>query len=224
MPSINAERLNELRPYVELAERLGKFQALRGIKGLHKITIEYSGSVTEHPSRPLTNALLKGLLEPIVGPMVNHVNAPHLARERGIQVVEKRCDTSQEFANLIRLTVSGGNGDSSVGGAVFGGDDYRIVRVDDHHVEAVLSGHILIMHNEDRPGVIGCIGQVFGEAGINIAMMGLSRRKINGRAISLITVDSKIPEGALQKLRANPHIISAVQVNLLNRRLNLPTT
>lgn len=214
MPSINAERLSEIRPYVELAERLGKFQALRGIKGLHQITIEYAGSVTEYPSRPLTNALLKGLLEPIVGSMVNHVNAPHLARERGIQVVEKSCDTSQEFANLIRLTVSGSNGDSSVGGAVFGGDDYRIVRVDDHHVEAVPHGHILIMHNEDRPGVIGCIGQVFGEAGINIAMMGLSRRKIQGRAISLITVDSKIPEAALQQLRANPHIISAVQVSL----------
>jgi len=214
MPSISAERLSEIRPYVDLAERLGKFQAQRGIKGLQRITIEYSGSVTEHPSRPLTNALLKGLLEPIVGPTVNHVNAPHLARERGIQVAERSCDMCQEFANLIRLTVVGSNGESSVSGSLFGDQDYRIVRVDDHHVEAVPAGHILIMHNQDCPGVIGFIGQVCGESGINIAMMGLSRRKIQGRAISLITVDSKIPEGVLQQLRANPHIISAVQVSL----------
>lgn len=214
MPSISAERLSEIRPYVELAERLGKFQAQRGVKALQKITIEYSGSVTEHPSRPLTNALLKGLLEPIVGPIVNHVNAPHLARERGIQIEERSCDMAQEFTNLIRLTVSGSNGESSVSGALFGDQDYRIVRVNDHHVEAVPVGHILIMHNEDCPGVIGFIGQIFGEAGINIAMMGLSRRKIQGRAISLITVDSKIPEETLRLLRANPHIISAVQVSL----------
>ncbi|APG28010.1 phosphoglycerate dehydrogenase [Syntrophotalea acetylenivorans] len=214
MPSINAERLSEIRPYLDLAERLGKFQAQRGIKGLQQITIEYSGGVTEHPSRPLTNALLKGLLEPIVGPSVNHVNAPHLARERGIQVVERSCDMSLEFANLIRLTVVGSDGESSVSGSLFGDQDYRIVRVDDHHVEAVPDGHILVMHNQDCPGVIGFIGQVFGESGINIAMMGLSRRKIQGRAISLITVDSKIPEEVLQRLRSNPHIISAVQVNL----------
>jgi D-3-phosphoglycerate dehydrogenase len=199
---------------VELAERLGKFQAQRGVKALQKITIEYSGSVTAHPSRPLTNALLKGLLEPIVGPMVNHVNAPHLARERGIQIEERSCDMGQEFTNLIRLTVSGSNGESSVSGSLFGDHDYRIVRVNDHHVEAVPNGHILIMHNEDCPGVIGFIGQILGEAGINIAMMGLSRRKIQGRAISLITVDSKIPEEVLQRLRTNPHIISAVQVSL----------
>ena len=214
MPSISAERLSEIRPYVNLVERLGRFQSQRGIKGLQQITIEYSGTVTEYPSRPLTNALLKGLLEPIVGPAVNHVNAPHLARERGIQIVERSCDTSHEFANLIRLTVTGSNGDSSVSGALFGDQDYRIVRVDDHHVEAVPNGHILILHNQDCPGVIGFLGQVLGEAGINIAMMGLSRRKIQGRAISLITVDSKIPEEVLQCLRANPHIISAIQVSL----------
>lgn len=214
VPSISADRLREVRPYLDLAERLGKFQAQRRIRGIERVTIEYSGSVAEHPAHPLTNALLKGLLEPIVGPMVNHINAPHLARERGIQVIERSSVMAQDFANLIRLTVSGNEGESSVGGSLFGDHDYRIVRVDDHHVEAVPDGNILIMHNEDRPGVIGFIGQIFGQAGINIAMMGLSRRKIQGRAISLITVDGKIPEAVLQQLRTNPHILSAVQVCL----------
>jgi D-3-phosphoglycerate dehydrogenase len=214
VPSISADLLAKIQPYVELAERLGTFQALRGFRGLQSVTIEYAGSVTEHPTRPLTFALIKGLLSPILGPMVNYVNAPHLARERGIRVVERRCDTSDEFSNVIHLNVTSDEGESSVSGALFGEKDYRIVRVDGHHVEAVPSGHILMLHNEDRPGVIGFIGQVLGQAGINIAMMNLSRHKINGRAISLLTVDSKIPEAVLEQLRANPHIISAVQVKL----------
>jgi D-3-phosphoglycerate dehydrogenase len=214
MPSINADLLDKIRPYVELAERLGTFQTLRGFRGLQSVTIEYVGGVTEYPTRPLTLALLKGLLAPILGPMVNYVNAPHLARERGIKIIERTCDTSDEFSNVIHLTVTCDEGESSVSGTLFGEKDYRIVRVDGHHVEAVPLGHILVLHNADRPGVIGFIGQVLGQAGINIAMMNLSRHKINGRAISLLTVDSQIPEPVLEQLRANPHIISAVQVKL----------
>lgn len=214
MPSISAELRAKIMPYIELAERLGTFQTLRGFRGLQSVTIEYAGSVTEHPTRPLTFALLKGLLAPILGPMVNYVNAPHLARERGIKIIERRCDTSDEFSNVIHLSVTCDEGESSVSGALFGERDYRIVRVDGHHVEAEPRGHILVLHNEDRPGVIGHIGHVLGEAGINIAMMNLSRRKIKGRAISLLTVDSKIPEPVLEQLRANPHINSAVQVKL----------
>jgi D-3-phosphoglycerate dehydrogenase len=214
VPSISADLLAKIRPYVELAERLGTFQALRGFRGMQSVTIEYAGSVAEHPTRPLTFALLKGLLAPILGPMVNYVNSPYLARERGIKIIERRCDTSDEFSNVIHLTVTCDEGESSVSGALFGEKDYRIVRVDGHHVEAVPCGHILVLHSEDRPGVIGFIGQVLGQAGTNIAMMNLSRHKINGRAISLLTVDSKISEPVLEQLRANPHIISAVQVNL----------
>ncbi len=214
MPPMSADRLSEIRPYLELAERLGRFQAQRRIQGIQRVTVDYCGAVSNHPCAPLTSSLLKGLLEPFVGSMVNHINAPHLARERGIEVVERIFGTAREFTNLIRLTVAGSNGEGSVGGSVFGDCDPRIVRVDDHHVEAVPEGHILVLHNEDLPGVLGFIGLVLGEAGVNIAMMGLSRRKIQGRAISLITVDSKVPEATLQRLRANDHILSAVQVCL----------
>jgi D-3-phosphoglycerate dehydrogenase len=214
MPSISADLLAKIRPYVELAERLGTFQTLRGFRGMQSVTIEFVGSITDYPTRPLTFALLKGLLAPILGPVVNYVNAPHLARERGIKVIERSCVTSNEFSNAINLSVNSDEGESSVSGALFGENDFRIVRVDGHHVEAEPYGHILVLHNEDRPGVIGFIGQVLGQAGINIAMMNLSRHKINGRAISLLTVDSKIPEPVLEQLRAYPHIISAVQVTL----------
>ncbi|MEZ4600825.1 MAG: phosphoglycerate dehydrogenase [Syntrophotaleaceae bacterium] len=214
MPSISSDLLTKIGPYVDLAERLGTFQTLRGFKGMKSVTIEFAGSITDYPTRPLTFALLKGLLTPILGPVVNYVNAPHLARERGIRVIERSCVTSNEFSNVINLSVSSDEGESSVSGALFGENDCRIVRVDGHHVEAEPCGHILVLHNEDRPGVIGFIGQVLGQAGINIAMMNLSRHKINGRAISLLTVDSKIPESVLEQLRAYPHITSAVQVTL----------
>ncbi len=214
VPSVSADLLEVIRPFVELAERLGSFQAQLGARGIQSVTVEYAGSVTDHSVEPLTLALLKGLLTPMLGDMVNYVNAPHLARERGIRVVEAKSSTTDGFSNLIRLTVSTAKGESSVSGALFGENDYRIVRVDGYHVEAVPRGHLLVLHNLDRPGVIGFIGQVLAEARVNIAMMNLSRRKIEGKAVSLITVDSKIPEGVLETLRANDHILSAVQVEL----------
>jgi D-3-phosphoglycerate dehydrogenase len=214
VPSINADLLTVLRPYIDMAERLGSFQAQLYARGLQSVTVEYAGTVTDYPTGPLTMALLKGMLTPMTGAMVNYVNAPHLARERGIRVVEARSSTTEGFANIIRLTVSGAEGERSVCGALFGENDYRIVRVDDYHVEAVPEGNLLVLHNDDRPGVIGFIGQILSEAGVNIAMMNLSRRKIKGRAVSLINVDSRIPEKVLAKLRANEHILSAVQVHL----------
>jgi len=129
-------------------------------------------------------------------------------------VVEAKSSATDGFANMIRLTVSGIDGERSVCGAVFSEHDYRIVQVDGYHVEAIPEGHILVLHNDDRPGVIGFIGQVLADARINIAMMNLSRRKIKGRAISLINVDSRIPEEVLDTLRNNEHILSAVQVKI----------
>lgn len=214
VPSISADLLAVLRPYVELSERLGSFQAQFGARGVQSVTVEYAGTVTTHPTSPLTMAVLKGLLTPMIGSMVNYVNAPHLARERGIRVVEAKSSVAEGYSNLIRVTVTGAEGERSISGALFGDEDYRIVRVDDYQVEAIPHGHILVLHNADRPGVIGFLGQVLGDAGINIAMMNLSRRKIKGKAISLVNVDSRIPEEVLDRLRANEHILSAVQVML----------
>ena len=127
---------------------------------------------------------------------------------------ETRSASSEGFSNLVRLSVTGAEGDSSVCGAVFSERDFRIVQVDDYPVEAEPRGHLLVLRNDDRPGVVGFVGQVLGNARINIAMMNLSRRKIRGRAISLINVDSRIPEEVLEALRANERILDAVQVEL----------
>ena len=159
-------------------------------------------------------ALLKGLMEPIVGEIVNYVNAPHLVRERGINVVEIKSQSAEGFSNLIRLTVDTGEEQRCVAGAVFAHGDYRLVQVGEYPLEAVPEGHSLVLHNTDRPGVIAFIGQVLAEAEINIAMMNLSRRKIEGQAVSLITIDTPAPPEVLEKLLTNANITSAVQVAL----------
>jgi D-3-phosphoglycerate dehydrogenase len=203
-----------MRPYVDLAEKLGSFQAQLYAKGLEKVTVEFAGEVTRYQVGQLTMAALKGLLTPIHGSMVNYVNAPHLAKESGIEIVDARSTMTGGFSSLIRLSVVGSEGERSVAGAMFGEDDYRIVSIDQHHVETVPEGHILVIYNEDKPGVIATLGQVLADAGINIAMMNLSRRKIQGKAISLINVDSEIPESVLETLRQKENFLSAVQVSL----------
>ncbi len=214
VPAVSSELLAAIRPYLDLAERLGAFQAQICARGLQSMTVEYAGSITDHPTGPLTLALLKGLLTPMLGSMVNYVNAPHLARERGIRVVEARSSVSEGFSNMIKLSVDGASGESSVCGTLFGEHDYRIVRVNDHHVEAVPDGHLLVLHNEDRPGVIGFIGQLLARANINIAMMNLSRQRVKGRAMMMINVDSPVPEEVLAELRTNEAILAATQVHL----------
>ena len=214
VPSISADLLATLRPLLDLAERLGSFQAQLYGKGLEEISLEYAGTVTNNPTEPLTMAALKGILTPMIGAEANYINAPHLARERRIRVTETRSQTTRGFSSMIRLTVVGSAGEHAVCGAMFSEGDCRIVRVNGCNVEAIPKGHILVLFNEDRPGIIGFIGQVLGEAEINIAGMNLTRQSSDGQAVSLINVDSCIPDETLEKLRAHPYIVAANQIVL----------
>lgn len=214
VPSISAELLATLRPHINLAERLGSFQAQLYGKGLEEVHLEYAGWVTNHPTEPLTMAALKGILGPMIGPEANYINSPHLARERRILVTETRSQATSGFSSMIRLNVVGAAGEHAVCGAIFGEDEYRIVRVNGCNVEALPQGYILVLFNEDRPGIIGFIGQVLGDAQINIASMNLTRQSTDGQAVSLINVDSCIPDETLEKLRAHPQILAAKQILL----------
>jgi D-3-phosphoglycerate dehydrogenase len=214
VPSISADLLATLRPHLDLAERLGSFLAQLYGKGLKEVRIEYAGTVTNNPIEPLTMAALKGVLKPMVGSEVNYINATFLAKERCIRVTETRSQSTRGFSSLIRLEVVGADGENSVCGALFGEDDYRIVRVNGCNVEALPNGHLLVLFNEDHPGIIGFIGQLLGDAEINIAGMNLTRHSIDGQAVSLINVDSCIPDETLEKLRAHEHIVAAHQIVL----------
>ncbi|MCD6526964.1 MAG: phosphoglycerate dehydrogenase [Desulfuromonas sp.] len=214
VPSVNAELLDTLRPYFDLAERMGSFLSQLLHKPFNAITIEYSGDLINHSTEPITMAFLKGLLTPIIGTRINYVNAPHLVRERGICVTETRRNVADGFTNMIVLTVSGEQGSQSVRGAMFSNQECRIIGVDDYDIEAVPTGNLLVVKNHDRPGVIALIGKLLAEANVNVAMMNLSRRQQSGKAMSLLTIDQKIPAQTMEKLRQDDSILSAVQVEL----------
>ena len=214
VPSVDPEILEQVRPYLTLAEKMGSFQAQIASGGIREVIIEYSGEVASYDLAPLTVSILKGILESALAEMVNYVNAPFLAKERGIKVSEIKTSDTEGFTSLITLRIKNKDGEHSIAGTLFGKGDPRIVRVDTFLTEAIPEGNILLMHNYDKPGVIGNIGKALGKNGVNIAKMHLSRQKTGGVAISLIHVDEPVPNNVLKKISKLPHIISVKQITL----------
>jgi D-3-phosphoglycerate dehydrogenase len=145
---------------------------------------------------------------------VNYVNAAPITKERGIKVSEVKTRDSEGFTSLITLRTRTEEGEHSIAGTLFGRGDPRIVRVDNFLTEAVPEGTMLLMHNNDKPGVIGAIGKALGNKGINIARMHLSRQKIGGVAISLIHVDKPVEDTVLRRLSKVDNILSVKQITL----------
>jgi D-3-phosphoglycerate dehydrogenase/(S)-sulfolactate dehydrogenase len=162
---------------------------------LTSIEVEISGEVNENPTAPITVQALKGFLSQLWGESVNEVSAPALAKERGIAVVETHRGETAEFTSSVALKIKGKT-DLVVEGTVFGRREPRIVRVNEFDIEAVPAGHLIAIHNQDIPGVVGRVGTSLGTAGVNIARIHLSRDRDRKEAFSLINVDSA-PEPAL---------------------------
>ena len=205
---------DQVRPYLVLAEKLGCFQAQVVTGDIRRVTIEYSGEIAGYDLAPLTISILKGLLEAVLPGVVNYVNASLLAKERGMTVREIKSSDTEGFTSLITLKTRDSEGKHSVAGTLFGRGDPRIVRVDTFLTEAVPEGNILLMHNYDKPGVIGAIGKMLGNMGINIAKMHLSRQKIGGVAISLIHVDEPVDAPVLKKIVKIPNVVSVKHISL----------
>jgi D-3-phosphoglycerate dehydrogenase len=214
VPSVSPELLEILRPYLTLAEKLGSLQVQMAGSLPKEVHVEYRGDVTGYDVAPLTLAVLKGILTPIMESGVNYVNAPLVARERGIGVVESKSSRSGDFASSIAVKTKTKKQELEIEGAIFGSKNPRIVRVNSFYLEAVPEGYILILHNRDVPGVVGTVGTLLGKNGINIAGMELGRSEKGGSAISFIHVDDAVPKKALQELRALPEIVSAELVKL----------
>ena len=214
VPSVSPELLEILRPYLTLAEKLGSLLVQMADSLPKEVQVEYRGEVTQYSLAPLTLAVLKGLLTPVMESGVNYVNAPLVARERGIQVMESKGERAGDFASSITVKANGRNQGLEVEGAIFGSKHPRIVRVNNFYLEAVPEGYILILHNKDVPGVVGAVGTILGKNGINIAGMELGRSEKGGNAISFTHVDDVVPKKALAELRALPQIVSAELVKL----------
>jgi len=212
VPSISREALAEMRPYLELAVKLGRFQGQLCPGSIEQIEVEYAGEAAELNVAPLTVAVLKGLLESATE-QVNMVNAPVLARERGIKVVESKTTDSSDFASTISTRVKGCL-DRLIVGAIFHGHQPRIVRVDDFMLEAIPEGPTLLLHNHDRPGVVGKVGALLGEAGVNISRMQLALVRERGEACMLVNVDVPPEDSVMEALRGLDNMISAQLVEL----------
>lgn len=212
MASVSAEDAPRLTPYMALAELLGSFAGQLTESGLKSVTIEYEGHAAELNTKPLSAAALKGLLSPLLD-SVNMVNAPIMAQERGIEVSEVRTAREGDYQTLVRLTVETENQTRSVAGTLFGGDRPRVVDVKGVPMEAGLGSHMLYVTNEDKPGLIGRLGTVLGDAGLNIATFQLGRTGSGGDAIALVEVDQEVPADVLAQVAALPNVVQAKALN-----------
>ena len=198
MPSLSAEEAPKLKPYMTLAENLGSLVGQLAHGNLPKISVELEGDAADLNPKPITAAVLSGLMRRY-SQSVNMVNAPYLARERGIEVREIRNTREGPYQTLVRVTVATEQGDRSVAGSLFGSDKARLVEIFGIGIEAELAGHMLYIVNDDAPGFIGRIGTLMGEHGINIGTFNLGRRQAGGEAVLLLSVDQPIPSDLVDK-------------------------
>ncbi len=213
-PSIPADQIARLQPYITLAEKLGGFSSQIFEGGVTEITIEYCGDASTVNTAPITIAAIKGFLNPILLETVNFVNAPVIAKERGIEVKEIKSTDEGDYQSMIALRLKAKDKVTSVAGTLFSKKDPRIVFIDDFKVEIVPEGELLFMYNNDKPGVIGNIGTLLGKSNINIARMHFGRETPGGTAISVVSIDAHASPQIIDKIRKLPNIISVKQISL----------
>lgn len=212
--ALEGEMVRKVEPYMNLAEKLGSFIVQMVEGGLREVAVKYSGEAAVLEIKPISAALLKGLLQKSLPERVNLVNASHLARERGITVTETISSEVADYTSLITVELTTDKASGEVAGTLFGRQEPRIVRVGAYPMEAVPTGHMLVFSNQDTPGVIGTIGTILGSNHINIAGMQLGRITPHGMAVAVVNVDSTIPHPILEQIRALPNILDAKLVEL----------
>jgi D-3-phosphoglycerate dehydrogenase len=211
MASVSAEDAPRLKPYLELCRFLGAFagQQTHAREGmLRKVTIEYEGQAAHLNHKPLTAAMLAGLMSPLTEG-VNMVNASVFARDHGIDVAETVHDRPTEYLTLVRVTVETDGLVRSVAGTLFAGSRPRIVEIKGIKVEADFAPRMLYVTNQDKPGFIGRFGATLADAGLNIATFHLGRSAQGGDAICLVSLDEDVPEAVLTSVRALPLVVQA---------------
>lgn len=213
MPAVSAELLAAIGPYISLGEKIGLFQGQVFGHDLREVAIEYSGEVTEHDVKPITQSVVAGLLSPVIE-RVNMVNAAIVAEQRGIRVSESLSRRARDFASMIRVRAVTAGSESEVAGALFGRRDGRIVRINGFSLEAIPKGHMLLMFNRDQPGVLGSIATFIGENNVNIGRLYLGRKKIGESALALIQIDQPMSEETLNAFASLAGVISVKQIKL----------
>jgi D-3-phosphoglycerate dehydrogenase / 2-oxoglutarate reductase len=208
LPAVAAEDAAHLGPFLPLAAKLGALAVELAGGSPTRLDLAYFGELAEHDTRLLTVAALNGVFQGRADQAVNYVNAPLLAEERGIEVREERRRASRDFTSLMRVTALSGDEEVMVAGTTLGRDDEpRLVRALGYEIEIGLEQRMLFVVNDDRPGMIGRLGTILGEAGVNIAHMAVSRNRLSAKALMAITLDSTPPTDLLEDLRKEPGFV-----------------
>lgn len=216
LPSIPADILVHVQPYLELAEKLGKLITNTLTAAIEKIEIIYAGDIVDKEVDILTRTVLKGILSEHIGSagMVNDVNAPTLAKERGIEYVDSRSSKSKGYTNLIAVKIKTTKEDKAVSGTILDGYGPRIVNVDGFTVDFKLTGNLLLMEHTDQPGIIGDLGKVLGNAGLNIATMQVGRNEVGGKAVAFLMIDNLADDQVLGEIKKINGVTNIYQVEL----------
>lgn len=209
MPSLSAEEAPRLKPYMALAEKLGSLVGQLTHGAIARISVHAEGAAAELNQKPIVAAVLAGFLRTQTD-TVNMVNAPLLAKERGIEVREVRTEREGDYHTLLRVSVKTDAGERSVAGTLFGDSAPRVVELFGIKVEADLAGHMLYVVNEDAPGFIGRLGTLLGTAGVNIGTFHLGRRSAGGEAVLLLSIDDAVTPELLAQVRALPGVKTAM--------------
>ena len=212
MAPVSPQVMKVISPYLTLAERLGGMVTSLVAAPVKDLEVTYQGEITQVNTGLLTTAVLKGMLNPIMESEVNYVNAPGFAKERGVKVSEVKKADAGDYANLITVKVSTGKKDFVVAGTLFGNDG-RIVRIDDFRVDVDPHARLLVCPHINKPGVIGTIGSLLGNNGINISAMEVGKTEEEGTNLMILTVDNDIPAELLGALKALDGIFDAKLVN-----------
>ena len=214
VPAVDPEVLAEIKPYLLLAEKMGLLQSQLIEGQILQVDIQFLGEAAERVTTPITIAMIKGLLTPILAENVNYVNASVLAKERGIKITESKSSTATKFSNLIQVEVKTDKKKSVVAGTKFAREDIRIVRIDNFDVEAQPDGYMLLISNRDVPGIVGQIGTLLGSKNVNIAGMTLGRDVQGGQAKTLLKIDGPISDLLLQEIKKAKNILDAKLIKL----------
>lgn len=214
VPSLTNEEMKFLNPFINLTDRMGAFiaQLIKG--GIKEVILEYDGDVAEKKINVLTTSFLKGLFSKILeSEEINFVNAPAIAKERGIKITEVKGETKKDYSNLISVTIKTDKDAYFIAGTLFGVEP-RIVNINNFPIEGVPEGHMLMIYNYDKPGVIGNIGTTLGRLNINIGSMRFGREKIGGMAISLLHIDSPVTKEIIGEILKLPNIVSVTAIEI----------
>jgi len=215
MPSVPADVLGRIEPYLMLAEKIGSLHAQLTSSSISEVEVVYEGEFDTLPTVHLTRAVLKGLLDQIIPESVNYVNAPALASARGIKVTESRTSAPANGGSLLTVRKKGAeSGEREISGTVFSRDNVRILTIDGYRVDIRPSGPMLITKHTDRPGVIGKVGTLMGDNNINIAGMHVGRESEGQGAVMVLKLDTVVPDAILAQVRQVDGMETARSVEL----------